>query len=536
MAARRPLLLLLALGAPPLLLRGAAAQCSAGQSVGNEDDCNIFARYDVQYTRSFPTWVFMGMPLAILADLDTDVRIVERTDVDTKHCFTHCDCYTGAPRGYELHVASTTAEKSNGGDLLKRSRGACSCHGEGFKEYEFKEEACSVNVQLSVVSGAGDSKEMSGAEGGFVDAGEADGDIVDLEEKAATFVVGLWDPQGTTTQDGLSSNRQQNSGGRGRRLSASGRGGGGIGAATGTAGRGGERQQRRRMDEDMDGFTRAERFLAFPSQEYREDSDYEETDDELLNPYTQSPRGTLAIALGADSVAGIRDHLKTLENLPSDAVTSAAARPLAALSTLLLGSALLVSLARNAPGWLTVTLLLLAIPLAAATHVLCGCGRRAEVVISVPRGFTFSRFEFSGAGRVACSSCDGPGTGDYSNPSAPYVAVSTATVCHRNPSSLAVAVNRRTRRTRRRSTPATRSSRHARPSTLTRATSWRGRWCLSPRPRRCTCSSSSTATTRSSTRTTLVGWAKRRRPLGCRKTTTATARQACSTRRGSLLG
>ena len=89
------------------------------------------------------------------------------------------------------------------------------------------------------------------------------------------------------------------------------------------------------MDEDMDGSTRAERFLAFPSQEYREDSDYEETDDELLNPYTQSPRGTLAIALGADSVAGIRDHLKTLTNLPSDAVTSAAARPLAALSTLL---------------------------------------------------------------------------------------------------------------------------------------------------------------------------------------------------------
>ena len=101
MAARRPLVMLLALGALPLLLRGAAAQCSAGQSVGNEDDCNIFARYDVQYTRSFPTWVFMGMPLAILADLDTDVRIVERTDVDTKHCFTHCDCLTGAPRGYE---------------------------------------------------------------------------------------------------------------------------------------------------------------------------------------------------------------------------------------------------------------------------------------------------------------------------------------------------------------------------------------------------------------------------------------------------
>ena len=107
MAARRPLLLLLA-------LRGAAAQCSAGQSVGNEDDCNIFARYDVQYTRSFPTWVFMGMPLAILADLDTDVRIVERTDVDTKHCFTHCDCWTGAPRGYEVYVAGEGLENVNG--------------------------------------------------------------------------------------------------------------------------------------------------------------------------------------------------------------------------------------------------------------------------------------------------------------------------------------------------------------------------------------------------------------------------------------
>ena len=34
----------------------------------------------MKYERSFPTWMYMGMPLAVRADIDTDVRIVERTD------------------------------------------------------------------------------------------------------------------------------------------------------------------------------------------------------------------------------------------------------------------------------------------------------------------------------------------------------------------------------------------------------------------------------------------------------------------------
>eukprot|EP01050_Picozoa_sp_SAG11_P056834 SAG11_NODE_35475_length_266_cov_0.922156_1_plen_35_part_10 len=34
--------------------------------------------------------MFLGKPLVIRSDYDTILKIVERTDVDTAHCFTYC--------------------------------------------------------------------------------------------------------------------------------------------------------------------------------------------------------------------------------------------------------------------------------------------------------------------------------------------------------------------------------------------------------------------------------------------------------------
>ena len=325
----------------------------------------MIAKYDVEYERHFPTWMFLGFPLAVRADLDTDVQIVERTDVDTKHCFTYCDVATGEPVGFELNDAS------DGDTNWKvRTRTAYGCNAEKLKdagklgdpaqaaEFAFQDEACSVKVQIRYVSGAGDSLEEKG--------------VSDDE-----LSVGVWDPRGVTVLDGIRSD------------------------------------ERRRLEEDPDG------LLGVRGHRYLELLQDPEGDTEELNAFTQSPRGTMAIAVGANAVSGIRAYLAALEDLPGDLATSAAGRPIAAASTLLLVGAAVLGLARNTRGWLMVSVLV-AIPLATATHALCGCARRAEVVISVPRGFSFSRFEFSGSGRVACSNCDGAESGDYSTTTAPY--------------------------------------------------------------------------------------------------------------------
>ena len=354
----------------------------------------------------------MGMPLAVRADIDTDVRIVERTDVDTRHCFTHCNVNTGEPVGYSL------GPPEEGGEYQVRSRSAYGCNSalltdagkvtpEQASKFEFKPEACSVKVQLRFASGEGDGAELDSAPSG---------------EFGTDITVGLWDPRGISVTDGLTSS----GGGRGRRLSSaseSGRGGaGGKNWTRHGTGRGGIREpQRRRLEEDVDGVfgPRGYRYKEF-AQESAEGGVV--GDEEEINSFTQSPRGTLVIAVGAGAVSDVRAHLASLQDLPSDAMASAAARPVAALSGLLLLFAVVFGIVRNEQSWLIATLLLLALPLAAATHALCGCARRAEVVVSVPRGFSFSRFEFSGDGQVACSNCDGTESGDYSTGTAPYTA------------------------------------------------------------------------------------------------------------------
>lgn len=365
----------------------------------------------MKYERSFPTWMYMGMPLAVRADIDTDVRIVERTDVDTKHCFTYCDVHTGEPTGYELE--SLEGEEGSEGKTQVRSSSAYGCSSslltsagkvtpEQAAAFEFKHEACSVTVQVRFVSGLGDARELDSELKG---------------EFGKDISVGLWDPRGHTVSDSLVAELTR------RRLSNSSESGRGVGSGENRTLRGTGRvesrdSRRRKLDEDVDG-VRGTRY-----KEYNQDvasalDHYAEIE---INSFTQSPRGTLAIALGVGAVSDIRTYLASLQNLPTDAVASAAARPVATATSLLLLLAVVLGIVRNARGWLTVALVLLAVPLAAATHALCGCGRRAEVVISVPRGFSFSRFEFSGEGRVACSNCDGAESGDYSTTAAPYAA------------------------------------------------------------------------------------------------------------------
>eukprot|EP01051_Picozoa_sp_SAG22_P004776 SAG22_NODE_265_length_13348_cov_150.719149_3_plen_132_part_00 len=79
---------------------GSRSVASAAECSSTQEDCNLYLSRAV-YNRTFPTWMFMGMPLVIRADQDTDVRIVARSDVQTAHCFTHC-ARGEAPSGYHL--------------------------------------------------------------------------------------------------------------------------------------------------------------------------------------------------------------------------------------------------------------------------------------------------------------------------------------------------------------------------------------------------------------------------------------------------
>lgn len=88
----------------PLLL---AAVCwsmlaapASSQCTDDHQGCNFYTSQRV-YERSFPTWMYLGMPLVIQSEYDTEVRMVEREDVQTQVRACPCplsDCDTRVRR------------------------------------------------------------------------------------------------------------------------------------------------------------------------------------------------------------------------------------------------------------------------------------------------------------------------------------------------------------------------------------------------------------------------------------------------------
>lgn len=309
-------------------------------------DCNVRATYPI-FGRKLPTWTAMGMPLVIDTSLDVDLKIVEDENLDTTGCFTYCDADNN-PAGYTngQRVGSGTFDQA--GPTRSADLKACS------EPNAFKIDACTLDVAVNLVTGAGD------------EAAEA-------TIAGTPVVVGLWDPNGVSSLDGLK-----------------------LGAGAG---------RRRRLDEDQDGEYREERFVKFAS---GESSDEHIKEQEILNPFTQSPRGSLVLSV--DTGGSVRDYLETLPDLPTDPVSSGVLRIAPVFSM----GAILITLINRRDSSLLVLLALVAIPLV-ASQALCGCPDKIEVVLTVPKGFSFSRFEFSGEGKVACSSC----AGDTSRPTDP---------------------------------------------------------------------------------------------------------------------
>lgn len=229
-------------------------------------------------------------------------------------------------------------------------------------EFEFEKDACAIVITVTALHS--ESTDASWLE----------------------TLVGVWDPQGSTHKDGI-----------------------GVGRTRSLAEDEGE-------------------LIEFASGS-------PEGTEKIINPHTQSPRGSLYVGLGINASTAFT-HLVSLGVTDSDdhgdpSLVGEACRQgcggssdsLRSTPQLVVAGATCVMCAmvlhRRSTLMLALAVLLVTVPLTAAPG-LCGCPRKVDVTVSVPRGFSFADFSFAGSGRIACSNCGLASGADYSSSSAPY--------------------------------------------------------------------------------------------------------------------